>query len=143
MLGVWVCPLCKYHVYPATLYSLQNNFIWNQATKEHFHPCCPKCSTTLQYEEENKEQHVVKDIIDKEFRQFVFDNSDMFELMGYNDIINILHENKANGQFLISTDILKEPYNVMYIGKRRTRRGDVYTLLNDKMNVVYIHLSTP
>lgn len=52
IIGEWLCPECHYQVFPNTLHRLQNSFVWTQATKEeHFHPCCPKCSATLQYDE--------------------------------------------------------------------------------------------
>ena len=52
LIGDWVCTNCHYHIFPNTLHKLQNIFIWTQITKSgNFHPCCPKCATTLQYDE--------------------------------------------------------------------------------------------
>lgn len=52
IISEWFCSACHYHIFPNTLRNLQNDFVWTQTTKEkHFHPCCPKCSTTLQYDE--------------------------------------------------------------------------------------------
>lgn len=52
LVGDWICVACHYHIFPNTLRNLQNDFVWTQATKEdHFHPCCPKCGTALQYDE--------------------------------------------------------------------------------------------
>jgi hypothetical protein len=78
-------------------------------------------------------------IIENKFRSFVSDNAKIFESMEYNEIINITNENKILGHSLCSINMLREPFNITYLGKKTGGEGDFYIFFDYNMDKVYTH----
>lgn len=78
-------------------------------------------------------------IIENKFKSFVKNNAKIFENMEYNKIINITNEDKILGHTLCSINMLREPFNITYLGKKSFVEGPLYCFFDDNMNKVYTH----
>ena len=85
--------------------------------------------------------------IDKKFESFVENNRKIFKEMEYGEIakiciekqtvITLCKEKQVKEYRLSCTDMLEEPFNIAYLGKKEGFEGDYYIFLDKTMDKIY------
>ena len=86
------------------------------------------------------QSHKIHEIVENRLKEFVEDNSGIFESMIYGQIIRVHKDASVNGRCISHLDMFASPYNIRYFGKLEGVGGDVYVFLDGKMDKIYTYI---
>ena len=95
---------------------------------------CSKC---------HHEHHPIYKVVDDDFDGFIKNNRGLLEDMTYGEIVEILANDSVRRAgsrkvyHLGSKQMMKDPYNVKYIGKIEGGEGPLYVFLDANMDKLY------
>lgn len=84
--------------------------------------------------------HKIHEIVENRLKEFVEDNSGIFESMIYGQIIRVHKDASINGCCISHLDMFAPPYNIKYFGKLDGANGDVYVFLDKRMDKIYTYV---